>query len=142
MIFKALFVLRIMYIYSYFAYLCKLYANHKFTNMNNTHGIVTNKMAIVKVVLVTSKTLANGEHLLILRITKNKARKHISIGMNCLPKYWDISKQSPRANHPQHAEVKALINPHCRKLINGNNHGFAQIAPSRKVLHNVFCDGV
>jgi hypothetical protein len=81
-----------------------------FTVMENTHGIVTNKIAIVKVVLFTSKVLANGEHPIILRITKNKIRKHISIGVNCLPKYWDISKQSPRANHPNRAEVMALIN--------------------------------
>jgi integrase len=81
-----------------------------YTVMENTHGIVTNKIAIVKVVLFTSKVLANGEHPIILRITKNKIRKHISIGLNCLPKYWDISKQSPRANHPNRAEVMALIN--------------------------------
>ena len=78
--------------------------------MGNTHGIVKNKIAIVKVVLFTSKVLANGEHPIILRITKNKIRKHISIGINCLPKYWDISKQAPRANHPKRADIMALIN--------------------------------
>ena len=78
--------------------------------MDSTHGIVTNKMAIVKVVLFTSKVLVNGEHPIILRITKNKIRKHISIGINCLPKYWDISKQAPRANHPKRADIMALIN--------------------------------
>ena len=81
-----------------------------FTTMENTHGIITNKMAIVKVVLFTSKVLVNGEHPIILRITKNKIRKHISIGINCLPKYWDISKQAPRANHPKRADIMALIN--------------------------------
>lgn len=80
------------------------------TIMESTHGIITNKMAIVKVVLFTSKVLVNGEHPIILRITKNKVRKHISIGINCLPKYWDISKQAPRANHPKRADVMALIN--------------------------------
>ena len=78
--------------------------------MEHTHGIVTNKMAIVKVVLFTSKTLANGEHPLVLRINKHKTRKHISIGVNCFPKYWDISKQSPKANHPKRTEIVALIN--------------------------------
>jgi integrase len=78
--------------------------------MTDTHGIITSKKAFVKVVLFTSKTLVNGEHPLVLRINKNKARKHISIGMNCLPKYWDISKQSPKINHPKRNEVIALIN--------------------------------
>ena len=78
--------------------------------MKDTHGIITNKKTFVKVVLFTSKTLVNGEHPLVLRINKNKARKHISIGMNCLPKYWDITKQAPKINHPKRNEVIALIN--------------------------------
>jgi integrase len=78
--------------------------------MKKTHGIITNKKAFVKVVLFTSKTLANGEHPLVLRINKNKVRKHISIGVNCLPKYWDITKQAPKINHPKRNEVIALIN--------------------------------
>ena len=90
--------------------ICKLYANQKYTIMENTHGIVTNKMAIVKVVLFTSKKLANGEHPLMLRINKHKTRKHISIGVNCLTKYWDVSKQSPKTNHPKRTEIIALIN--------------------------------
>ena len=42
-------------------------------------------MTSVKVVLYTSKILKNGEHPVILRLTKDRKQKKISLGFNCLP---------------------------------------------------------
>jgi Zn-dependent M32 family carboxypeptidase len=78
--------------------------------MVQNRGTVTHKMAFAKVVLFTSKELLNGEHPVMIRITKNRIRKYISIGINCSLKYWDKAKELPKSNHPRRAEVIALIN--------------------------------
>ena len=78
--------------------------------MEQNRGTVTHKIAFVKVVLFTSKQLLNGEHPVMIRITKNRVRKYISIGINCALKYWDKAKELPKSNHPQRAEIIALIN--------------------------------
>lgn len=78
--------------------------------MEQNRGLITHGVAFVKVVLFTSKVLLNGEHPIMLRITKNRIRKYISIGINCPLKYWDKAKELPKPNHPRRAEVIALIN--------------------------------
>jgi len=78
--------------------------------MENTRGIISNRNAIVKVILFTSKTLANGEHPIMIKITKNRIRKHIGMGISCPLKYWDKAKELPKANHPKRSEVMTLIN--------------------------------
>lgn len=78
--------------------------------MKQNSGIVIHKIAFVKVVLCTSKQLFNGEHSGMIRITKNRTRKYISIGMTCSLKYWDKAKELPKSNHPKRAEIIALIN--------------------------------
>ncbi len=78
--------------------------------MEQNRGTITHGTAFVKVVLFTSKILLNGEHPIMLRITKNRIRKYISIGMNCPLKYWDKVKETPKSNHPKRAEIIALGN--------------------------------
>ena len=78
--------------------------------MEQNRGKITHKIAFVKVVLFTSKELLNGEHPVMIRITKNRVRKYISIGINCSLKYWDKAKELPKSNHPKRAEIIALIN--------------------------------
>ncbi len=78
--------------------------------MEQNRGTITHGTAFVKVVLFTSKVLLNGEHPIMLRITKNRLRKYISIGMNCPLKYWDKTKEMPKSNHPKRAEIIALGN--------------------------------
>lgn len=63
----------------------------------------------VCVVLFTSKTLANGEHPLMLRITKDRKRTYKSIGFSCALQYWDTSKNQPKRNHPNKQLLEAFI---------------------------------
>jgi integrase len=78
--------------------------------MNNTDVKISSRNATVKVILFTSKTLANGDHPIMIKITKNRIRKHISIGLSCPLKYWDKAKELPKHNHPNRTEIIGLVN--------------------------------
>lgn len=69
----------------------------------------TERLPQVKVMLYTSKTLADGSHPLRLRITKDGGRKYISIGENCPLSLWDADKEAPRRSHPEQKRLLALI---------------------------------
>ena len=49
----------------------------------------------VSVVYYTSKTLKNGNHPLMLRVTQNRKPKYVSLGINIHPNFWDIKKNKP-----------------------------------------------
>lgn len=74
-----------------------------------TQFFPTNRLPQVKVMLYTSKTLADGSHPLRLRITKDGDRKYISIGESSPLSYWDVEKEAPRRNHPDQKRLLALI---------------------------------
>ena len=57
--------------------------------------------AAVKVVYFTSKTLADGSHPFLLRITKDRARKYIATGLSLHPKYWNEQKEEIRRSYPE-----------------------------------------
>ena len=59
----------------------------------------------ISIVCYRQKTLANGEHPLMLRITKDGKRCMKSLGISVNPKYWNFAKNQPKANCP------------CRELI-------------------------
>lgn len=65
--------------------------------------------ATVSVILYKSKTLANGEHPIMLRISQNGKRKHLSIGISCNAKYWDVKKHRPKKNHPNRLLIESII---------------------------------
>lgn len=50
-------------------------------------------MPTISVVLYTSKTLANGEHPIMLRVCYNGKRKYKSMGISCKPQEWSDDKQ-------------------------------------------------
>ena len=53
----------------------------------------------IEAVLYTSKTLSNGQHPLMLRLTKNRKRKYISLHISLSPEHWDFEKsKSPHNN--------------------------------------------
>jgi integrase len=54
----------------------------------------------IKVILYKSKTLSNGDHPIMLRITKNRVRKFISLGISCNIKDWSIKDNLPKKSHP------------------------------------------
>lgn len=74
-----------------------------------TNPLPTNRMPQIKVMLYTSKILADGSHPLRLRITKDNGRKYISIGESCSLKYWDTDKEEPRRNHPERTRILSVI---------------------------------
>ncbi len=66
-------------------------------------------MSSVKVVLYKSKKLKSGEHPIMLRITKDRKSKYMSVGANCLPELWDDIKNLPKKKHPLFHELTVLI---------------------------------
>ena len=50
----------------------------------------------VKVIYFPSKTLADGSHPFLVRITKDRQRKYLATGKSLLPKYWNAEKSNYR----------------------------------------------
>ncbi|GAB3949555.1 site-specific integrase [Spirosoma harenae] len=65
--------------------------------------------ALVKVILFKSKTLADGSHPLMVRITKDRQRKYVSVGHSLQLKHWDEDKSEPRRSCPNRPYVEAVI---------------------------------
>jgi len=65
--------------------------------------------ATVNAVLFKSKTLANGEHPLMIRICKDNKKKYKSLGISLNAIYWDFEKNKPRKNCPNKDEILNLI---------------------------------
>ena len=63
----------------------------------------------IKVILYKSKTLSNGEHPLMLRVTKNRIRKYISLGISCLVKDWNEKDNLPKKTHPNKNVIDSII---------------------------------
>ncbi|WP_020601114.1 site-specific integrase [Spirosoma panaciterrae] len=61
---------------------------------------VRERTAKVKIVLWTSKTLADGSHPFVVRIHKDGTRKHITTGYSLHPQYWNAKKQEIRQSYP------------------------------------------
>ncbi|GAB3958964.1 site-specific integrase [Spirosoma harenae] len=74
-----------------------------------TNPLPSDRLPQVKVMLYTSKIMADGSHPLRLRITKDGGRKYISIGENCTRAWWDDEKELPRRSHPEQKRLLALI---------------------------------
>lgn len=72
----------------------------------------------VAIVLYKSKVLKNGESPLMIRITKNRKPKYISLGLSCLPKYWNLDKQEPRKSHPQRDVLNAILSSKKQSYLN------------------------
>ena len=66
-------------------------------------------MATISVICYKSKTLANGEHPLAIRITKDGKRSYKYLGVSVHPKHWDFKKNIPRLNCPNRDLIKKLI---------------------------------
>jgi site-specific recombinase XerD len=64
---------------------------------------------IMKVVCYKSKTLANGEHPLMMRVIKNGKAVYRSIGISVNAKHWDFEKEQPKFNCPNKAFILKLI---------------------------------
>ena len=56
--------------------------------------------AIISVICYKSKTLANGEHPLMLRIAQNGKSTYKSLKISVAAKHWDFDKNVPKPNNP------------------------------------------
>ena len=65
--------------------------------------------ASVSVVCYKSKTLSNGEHPLMLRISKDNRKKYLSLGVSILPKYWDFEKNRTKPKCPNKELIEKII---------------------------------
>ena len=65
--------------------------------------------ANVEVICYTSKTLRDGTCPLMLRITKSRKRKYVSLGLSIDKKYWDFDKNKPKRNCPNKEKIEKLI---------------------------------
>ena len=65
--------------------------------------------ATVAVICYKSKTLANGEHPLMLRVTENRKRVMKSLGLSVNPKHWDFEKNTPKPNCPNKDLINKII---------------------------------
>ncbi len=72
--------------------------------------------ATVNVVLFKSKTLANGEHPLMIRVCKDNKKKYKSLGISIHPQFWDFEKNRPRKNCPNKEQIQTLISDKVKEL--------------------------
>ena len=63
----------------------------------------------VSILLFTSKTLKNGEHPIMLRVTKNRKTKYLSLGQSSHIDLWNMDKQKPMRKHPNFRKLESLI---------------------------------
>ncbi|MEB0260506.1 site-specific integrase [Mucilaginibacter sp. 10I4] len=79
----------------------------------------------IAVILFKSKTLANGEHPLMLRVTKNRVRKYIAVGLSCNEKDWDEKKNLVKKSHPDKDIMNSIISkalkPYSAKVLEFKN---------------------
>lgn len=63
----------------------------------------------ISAILYLSKTLANGEHPIMLRVSYNGQRKYKSLGFSCPEKHWNEKKQEVRSGHPMALNMNTII---------------------------------
>ena len=73
--------------------------------------------ATINILCFKSKTLANGEHPLMICICKDSKRKYISLGVSVAPQYWDFQKNKPKRNCPNRIMIEKLIAQKSKELI-------------------------
>lgn len=63
----------------------------------------------ISVICFKSKTLASGEHPLMIRITKDRKRSMKSLGLSIHAKHWDFKKNEPKSNCPNRDYLNQII---------------------------------
>lgn len=64
---------------------------------------------MVNILCYKSKTLANGENPLMIRVCKDGKKKYQSLGISVNPQYWDFEKNKPKRNCPNKEKIEELI---------------------------------
>lgn len=63
----------------------------------------------ISVICYKSKTFANGEHPIMLRISKAGKRKYASLGISLKAEYWDFTKNEPNSKCPNQEMIQKII---------------------------------
>ena len=70
----------------------------------------------VNVLCYKSKILSNGEHPLMICVSKNGKRKYQSLGVSIHPNFWDFEKNKLKRNCPNKELIQKLINDKANEL--------------------------
>ncbi|MEZ4888399.1 MAG: site-specific integrase [Chitinophagales bacterium] len=73
-------------------------------------------MASIKIIQ-KNRILANGESPIYLRITINRKKKLISLGLSCKQNQWNSSSESFRRNHKSHQARNTLLTNYKKKAL-------------------------
>lgn len=65
--------------------------------------------ASISVVCYKSKTLSNGEHPLMLRVTKDRKLKYLSLGISVHFDNWDFTRNEPKPKCPNRELIQKVI---------------------------------
>ena len=63
----------------------------------------------ISVICYKSKTLANGEHPLMLRIIQNRKTQYKSLNISVAAKHWDFDKNAPKPKCPHKELINKII---------------------------------
>lgn len=63
----------------------------------------------VEAICYRSKKLSDGKSPLMLRLTKSRKRKYISLHFSIDPIYWDFKKNKPKRNCPDKEVITAIV---------------------------------
>lgn len=74
--------------------------------------------ATITAVLYTSKTLANGEHPVMIRVSYNGKRNYKSTGVTCSKKYWNEKKELINKGYPNYEALNTIIQQKKSELLN------------------------
>lgn len=62
----------------------------------------------IDVICYKSKVLKNSENTLMLRVTKDRKRRYLSLEISINPQYWDFTKNKPKRNCPNREQILKL----------------------------------
>lgn len=74
--------------------------------------------ATVNILCYKSKTLANGEHPLVIRVCKDGKKKYQSIGISVKPEFWDFDKNQPKRSCPNRDAILQIITQKSQEFSN------------------------
>lgn len=70
----------------------------------------------IKVVCYKSKTLSNGEHPIMVCVSKDGKRKYQSLGISIKEELWDFKKSLPKPKCPNRDKITLIIHNHISEL--------------------------
>ena len=63
----------------------------------------------INVICYKFKVLKNNENPLMLRVTKDRKSRYLSLGISINPQFWDFEKNKPKTNCPHREEIQQIV---------------------------------